>query len=190
MLSKIISWFWYNFSSEESATPVRPQPLAGRKPAGAGMFQKMRDMQLRTPPSEMGLTAQAPDQIVIVCMEQGLDNGAYSLRCFVDGTVSLYFTSGGAIIGVGQQDEGRQKGLAFLQAAEAFRPQFQPDTELALPTAGRTRFILVRFDGTFSVEVATADLESGQSPLSPLFHLGHEVITVARKLHESRTASA
>lgn len=190
MLSKIINWFVYNFSSLESSAPVRPQPLAGRKPAGPGMFQKMRDMQLRTPPREMGLVPSAPDQIVCVCMEQGIGDGAMSLRCFLDGTVSLYFTGGFGIIGVGQNDEGKSKGLALVNAADQFREHFQPDQELALPGGDRTRFILVRFDGTFSVEVATADLESGQGPLSPLFHLGHEVITVARKLHESRTTSA
>ncbi|HOX52604.1 MAG TPA: hypothetical protein PKY05_14060, partial [Fibrobacteria bacterium] len=52
----------------------------------------------------------------------------------------------------------------------------------------RRLFSLVRFDGTFSAEVATSELESGQSPWCPLFAQAQEVVTVARRLHESRTS--
>lgn len=186
MLSKILSWFWYSSSSESSA-PSRPQPLAARKPSEPGMFQKMRDLQLRTPPSEMGLTKVSDDQIVGVCMEQSIGNAVMSLRCFVDGTVSLYFSTGAAIIGVGQQDQGREKGLAFVKAASQFEGNFEYDQKLVLPEEGQTRFILVRFDGTLSAKAVTEDLGEYRSPLSPLFHLGHEVITVARLIQESRS---
>ncbi|MBK9577796.1 MAG: hypothetical protein IPK50_07870 [Fibrobacterota bacterium] len=189
MLSKILSWFWYSSSSESSA-PSRPQPLAARKPSEPGMFQKMRDMQLRTPPSEMGLTKTSDDQIVGICMEQSMGNAVMSLRCFMEGTVSLYFSTGAAIIGVGQHEQGREKGLAFVKAASQFHEHFTPDQELALPEGGQTRFILLRFDGTFSAGALTEDLGENRSPLSPLFHLGHEVITAARLIQENRSKEA
>ncbi|MBK8800731.1 MAG: hypothetical protein IPN71_01465 [Fibrobacteres bacterium] len=189
MLSKILAWFWYS-SSTESSAPSRLQPLAARKPAEPGMFQKMRDMQLRTPPSEMGLTKTSDDQIVGVCMEQSIGNAVMSLRCFVDGTVSLYFSTGAAIIGVGQHEQGREKGLAFVKASSQFQEHLTLDQKLALPEDGQTRFILVRFDGTFSAGTLTVDLGENRSPLSPLFRLGHEVITVARLLQESRSKDA
>lgn len=186
MFSKFFSWFRFSYSTVESTPTSLPKPLPSRKAAGPGMFQKMRDLQLRTPPAEMGLTPASPDQLVGVCMEQLVGAAVMSLRCFLDGTVSVYFSAGGAIIGIGQHDEGREAGRRLLEEAQGLSSQFLPDSELALPGEGQTRFVLVRFDGTYAASEATALLESGNGALAGLYRLGQEVLAVARRLHESR----
>jgi hypothetical protein len=101
-----------------------------------------------------------------------------------DGTVSLYFSNGGGIIGAGQHEGPRKACEALL----AFAPEFifSAKPTRAFPLPGHTRFYFVSFDGVLTVEAKEEDLGNNRLPLSPLFHKAHEVITAARLADESQ----
>jgi hypothetical protein len=117
-------------------------------------------------------------------METGYPNAVASLVTFIDGTTSMYFSSGGGVIGAGKHAEVREAAKAFIAAANGYTKEFTPTADHPVPPAGRVRFYARTFAGLTYAEAAENDLGEGRHPLSPLFHAGHFVIAHLRQLSE------
>jgi hypothetical protein len=122
-------------------------------------------------------------------MEAGYQDAVATLVTIGDGTVSLYFSNGGGIIGVGQHEGPRKASEAFLAFAPRFIAHTKPTTVFPLPTEGHTRFYFLCFDGVRTAEAKEEDLGNDRLALSPLFRKAHEVITAARLVDESQKAN-
>jgi hypothetical protein len=109
-------------------------------------------------------------------METGYDLGVATLVVLAEGSVSLYFSGGGGVIGAGRHQAVTKAADALLEAAEAVRSQLQPAQGTPPPAAGRIRFYLRTFEGTLTAETEERSLAEGHHSLSSLFHAAHEVI--------------
>lgn len=116
-----------------------------------------------------------------VLMETGYPDAVATLVAFVDGTTSLYISSGGGVIGAGEKPAVRAASAQFVARAAADFPHFVSTVETPLPAPGRVRFYLRTSSGTFTAEAAEQDLGHGRHALSPVFHAGHAVITAIRE---------
>jgi hypothetical protein len=105
---------------------------------------------------------------------------------FAEGTTSLYFSTGGGVIGAGEHDTVCAAAQAFLETADAHVEKFSATTDHALPARGRVRFYVHTFNGLLTAEGDEEDLGYGRHPLSPVFHAGHAVISEIRQIEESR----
>jgi hypothetical protein len=121
-----------------------------------------------------------------ILMETGLADACYTLFAVADGTASLYFSNGGGIIGGGQHPEGAAAAKAFLESSREFDSHLTSSTERPLPQPGKTRLYIIRKDDVLTGEFKEEDLGNGKLPLSPLFHKGHELITVIRLIAEKQ----
>ena len=65
--------------------------------------------------------------------------------------------------------------------AENFSSEAQLADSYPLPEKTRVRFYLVTVDGVRTVDVQEEDLGYNRHTLSPLFHMGHELITALRE---------
>ncbi|HEY3380059.1 MAG TPA: hypothetical protein VGL77_21500 [Armatimonadota bacterium] len=119
-------------------------------------------------------------------METGYQNAVVTLVTIADGTVSLYFSNGGGIIGIGQHEGPRKACAELLEFAPQFMDQAKPTTSFPLPPVGYTQFFFLTFDGSLTAESREDDLGNHRSPLSPLFYKAHEVIALARLASEKR----
>jgi hypothetical protein len=117
-------------------------------------------------------------------METGYPKAVASLVTFCDGTTSMYFSSGGGVIGAGQHAEIREASKALLASADGYLKELLPVAEHPRPAAGRVRFYARTFDGLKSAEADENELGEGRHRLSPLFHAGHRVITHLRQISE------
>ena len=124
------------------------------------------------------------DDRFAILMETGLEDDCYTLVSVADGSASLYFSGGGGIIGGGQDPQGAEAARAFLDFSKKFDDHFKLTKEFPLPTPGMTRFYIIKKDSVLTSEFKEEDLGEGRLPLSPLFHKGHEVITVIRQIEE------
>jgi len=115
-----------------------------------------------------------------ILMETGLEDACYTLVAVADGTASLYFSNGGGIIGGGEHPEGAAVAKAFLKFSREFDSYLSPSTGRPLPRPGMTRFYIIRKDDVLTGEFKEDALGNGELPVSPLFHKGHELITVIR----------
>ena len=79
----------------------------------ADIYQGLRQQVLTLDPLSLGLDPSASNRVWGVLMETGYPEAVASLVVIADGTVSLYFSNGGGIIGVGM-------GFAAVPLAGAF----------------------------------------------------------------------
>lgn len=162
--------------------------LSGGGGASAGNPAAAPDLRERVfamVPGDVGVSpASHPGEVWGVLMDSGLENGAYSLLVLADGTTSLYFSSGGGIIGAGAQPEIAAVSRKFLAVANEFAPLGEADEAHPLPQAGRSAFHFLTYAGVRSYGASQADLAGGMDPMSRLFLYGHAVITKIRERQE------
>ncbi|MDE3137849.1 MAG: hypothetical protein KGL59_14815, partial [Acidobacteriota bacterium] len=125
-----------------------------------------------------------------VVMETGYPGVVATLVAVADGSVSLYFSNGGGIIGLGGQEGPQRASRALLDAAPQFRKEFEPTTKYPLPREGHVRFYLLTRDAALTAEAKEEELGGGAHPLTPLFQKAHELITEIRLVDEKRQAEA
>lgn len=166
-------------------TSAQTQP---QTPNPAAMAADMRSRALAVKLQDLGLTASSyPHAVWGVVMDTGLDRGgAYSLVVLADGTTSLYFSTGGGIIGAGEHARVRQAAGAMLSEANRLRTETKPTESTPLPSSGQVAFYLLSNAGTLTASGAEASFGGGKERLSPLFFAGHNVITEVRKAQEAR----
>ena len=155
------------------------------KPDPIHVARDLRDRALGVEPATLGLSPTEDHAHVWgVLMETGYPGAVVTLVALADGTASLYFSSGGGVIGAGEHASVRKAVDGILTAAEAHLATFVTTATTPLPEIGRVRFYVRTFTGMLSGEAGEADLGYNRHPLSPVFHAGHCVITAVREASE------
>jgi len=153
----------------------------------AETYSGLRKMVFEATPSQVGLKA-GPSEVWAVLMETGYPDAVVTLLAISDGTVSIYFSNGGGIIGLGQHPGPERAAKSFLALAGQFVSKSQSAKEHPLPVPSMTRFYLLTGSGTYFAEAKEQDLGEGRHQFAPLFHKGHELITEIRLVEEQRRA--
>src|ERR1044072_386768 len=137
------------------------------------VFQELRNMILTTDPQELGLSKTDGPQVWGLLMETGYSEGSFTLVALGDGSVSLYFSKGGAIIGIGEHEAPRTIATELLALAQNYVSETSSTTDYPVPTSGITRFYFLTFDGVRMADGKEEDMGYNRHALSPLFHKGH-----------------
>jgi hypothetical protein len=152
----------------------------------ADMYVTLRNLALTLDPAQIDFKPDPSNPIFGVLMETGYKDAVVTLSAIGDGSVSLYFSNGGGIIGLGQHEGPRNACFAFLSDARQFISHLRRTKEFPLPQTGDTTFYFLTINGVLTLSAKEADLGNNRLPLSPLFHKGQEVITEARLVDEKR----
>ena len=143
---------------------------------------KMREMALGGTRVGFGLPVTSPERPAWgVLMETGYPEGTATLLSLSDGTTSLYFSSGGGIIGGGTHENVRSATLVFVEKAGASVKAMNVTKEFPRPATGLTTFYVLTEDGVFTGTAPEAALGSGGHSMSPLFYSGQSVLTQLRQ---------
>jgi hypothetical protein len=162
---------------------------AGRDYPLAENYVLLRDMVFGAKPDSIGLhQTPAPGRVWGVVMETGYEEAVATLVALADGTVSLYFSNGGGIIGLGAHEEIQRASQALLEFAPGFAKYCQPATKNPLPRREHTSFYLLLHNAILTADAREADLGNDRHDLSPLFHRAHKLITEIRLADEKRQA--
>jgi hypothetical protein len=150
-------------------------------------YLQLRSRILSLNPTELGLkpSSEAP-RVWGVLVEMGFDIGTASLVCLADGTTSLYYSTGGGMLGSGEYQDIADASRAFVNQAEIYFEHMSPAHEFPLPEAGQVRFILLTYSGAYASEVPEKLLLSGNHALSPLFGQAQQTLTQLRLLSEKK----
>ena len=152
----------------------------------ADVYVRLRNQAFLLDPVQIGLKPDQSNPIFGILMETGDKDAVITLSAIGDGSVSLYFSNGGGIIGLGQHEGPQKACLSFLSFANQFTSQLRLTKEFPLPQKGYTTFYFLTINGVLTAGAKEADLGNKRLPLSPLFHKAHEVITQARLVDEKR----
>jgi hypothetical protein len=124
-----------------------------------------------------------------VLMDWSLERGSATLAAFTDGTTSLYYSSGGGMIGLGSNDSVRVAATAFRAEADSAKALFHPAETFPPPGQDSMRFYVANAHGTTASDVySTRELQDPGHPLHRLTGAAQAVITAARSLQD-RAAS-
>ncbi len=151
----------------------------GQPKSPGEVYVGLRQMILTKRPANL-----EPDTFWGVVMDMGMPNGTATIVAVADGTVSLYTSTGGGIIGLGPYQGPRRAASELLAEAHQFSEYCQPTTEYPLPATGNIRFFLMRPPVTLTAERSQAELAQGKHVLSPLFFKCNELLTEIRKVNE------
>lgn len=139
-------------------------------------------MALNTSPAKLGLNL--PNDVVTaygVVMDMGVMRGTVTLGAFSTGDASLYFITGGGVIGAGQHDLVKQSAPALVQSAQTHLESFFPSTTIfdAL-TNGQVRFFILTNQGVLTAIENEDEINSGGQRLSPLWYASQKLLTNLR----------
>lgn len=154
----------------------------------ADAYSVLCDMVFSTKPDSIGVKLKDANEVWGVVMETGYPEAVASLVALADGTVSLYFSNGGGIIGLGPHAGPHSAAQSFLAASQQFSKQVQPTKNYPLPKPSYTRFYLLTGNGVLTAEAKEDDLGNNRLPLSPLFYKGHELISEVRAVDQKLRA--
>jgi len=154
----------------------------------AEVYQGLREQVFSAKPADLGLKPTSAGSVWGLVMETGYPEAVVTLVTLSDGTVSLYFSNGGGIIGLGPHEGPRKAAENLLSFAPQYIANCTKTESYPLPKKGATRFYILTYVGVFTAEVPEDELGYNRHTLSPLFHKAHDVIAEARKVDEAREA--
>lgn len=152
----------------------------------APIFTKLRGQILALTPDQLKLapTTDLP-HVWAAFMDLGVSDSVASLLASAEGTSSLYFGTGGGIIGAGKHPQVKAANRRFLVALDAALDALAPMTEAALPETGHIRFAALTYDGLRGADAVEDELKAGGHPLAKSFLAGHELIAYLRAASEA-----
>jgi hypothetical protein len=121
-----------------------------------------------------------------VLMETGYEKAVATLVAWIDGSASVYFSSGGGIIGGAGHAEVRIAAKRFAQFVGIHISEMSVCSDYPLPKVGQTTFYAISANGVFTITAPEQELGNGAHSFSPLFHAGHYLLTRLRMTVEKR----
>jgi len=148
------------------------------KPADA---PALRAKLLRAKPADFGLAA-TPElpRVWGAMMEMRIGAADASLVVVAEGSTSLYFSTGGGVIGGGEHESVRAANRKLLGVIEKLFPAFVA-REVPVPVLiGAVSFAVFTYDGLRAARDTEERLRQKKSPLWPAYYIGQEIITALR----------
>jgi len=146
----------------------------------ASMSEKMRGLMFTTSPAQLKLTP-LPSGLWAGMMEFEVSGTWVTLLAILDGTTSLYFGSGGGIIGAGGHAAVREVAQTFLESMDKASTGFVKVAAYPLPGQGHVHFYTLKADGVYaSPDIDEAELTKPGHPLLPLYAAAQNLITQIR----------
>ena len=159
-----------------------------------GFLRRKRAQEHRQPDLYAGLRKQVlhltQDQlgddfagapILALLMETGYPETVATLVGVADGTSSLYFSSGGGVIGAGAHAAVADATARWLETGVTVLPRLSVFTEdPPVPGQGMTQVVAVTPKGRFGAVAPEAELGEGRHELSQFFYAAQDVITQIR----------
>lgn len=154
------------------------------------VYQGMRALAFSHNPADIGIKNFTPNlSIFCILMEFKLDERTISLVGLIDGSASLYYSTGGGIIGGGGENKVGEAAKIFVYTADKFPEVFTKTETFPLPqNKNEIYFYAITKNGVYRTKGSERDLVNGRHVLSPLFYAGNNLLTEIR-IREERTAN-
>lgn len=169
------------------AAPPKPKPSKPPEEVYAGLRKEALD----TTPMNVGMAGQIQDDEPYgMLMEMTIANSVVTLACFGSGDASVFYQTGGGMVGGVSHEPVRKAAKEFVAQAKPVLPRMKKTNEYPLPGPDSVRFYALTPKGVFTTETSRQSLSGeSQNALSALFYSGQEVVSQMRQVQEDRRAS-
>lgn len=151
----------------------------------ADIYLGLRSQAIKASPQDLGLTPDPAAPIYGVLMETGADSSVATFVVLADGTVSLYLSTGGGVIGGGQHEEVNDAAAEMLALTNKYATEYiracAATTDSPLPEDGHVLFYLLTSSGLYLARCKEADLASRNDTFANLFENCHAVLAELRE---------
>jgi len=117
-------------------------------------------------------------------LDWGLRGASATIAVVADGTVSMYTSAGGGMIGAGQHQQIHMPAARFLKTVEAIGDSLPPATEAPLPREGEAAIVALTYDG-MRRRLVELKLLSAKDPFARGWVAGQDLITALRELQDA-----
>jgi len=117
-------------------------------------------------------------------LDWGMRGASATIAVVADGTVSMYTSAGGGMIGAGQHKVIHMPAARFLKTVEAIVDSLPAATEAPLPKEGEAAVVALTYEG-MRRGLVELRLLTPKDPLARAWVAGQDLITALRELQES-----
>jgi len=155
--------------------------LFGRRPANP--YHRLRSQLFAMKPEKAGFASAG---VWGVAVETGYEKGSATLAALADGTASMYFSTGGGVIGAGLHEKPNALAKELVRRAADFTKLCTRTETFPLPRQGETRLYLFTPAEKCVVSVPEAKVGNESEPLFPLFALARELIVQIQAVGQAK----
>ncbi len=148
-------------------------------------YVKLRDQVLGLSQGEPPTGDSATGTLAVV-MDASVGDHCYTFVAAADGALSLYFSNGGGIIGMGEYTQPGRMAREFVRESAHHLSSLVLAAEFPLPPPRHVALHLVTTGGVFRAVEKEKDLGNDRVALSPFFHQAHRLIGVIRQVSEMK----
>ena len=156
----------------------------------APVYLDLRKKAINVRRGDLGIDGDQNAPIHGIVMETGVEEGVATFLCLADGTVSLYTSTGGGVIGGGQHESVRAAAIQLVAGMNEFASEYiaacRPDSKHELARRGQVVFILLTSQGSHRAESSERDLAARKHPFANLFANCNVVLTALRESEQRR----
>jgi hypothetical protein len=165
--------------------PVKPEESAET------IYRNLRREALATTVDKLALgRTYASDEPYGLLMEMEISGSVVTLVCFATGDASLYYRTGGGMVGGSAHETVRKAAVELVVQAREALPRMIQAGGHPLPGPGKVRFYALTSKGVYTTETDRESLADSESALGPLFYSGQEVVTQMRLVQEQKSRKA
>jgi hypothetical protein len=117
-------------------------------------------------------------------LDWGLRGASATIAVVADGTVSMYTSAGGGMIGAGQHQQIHMPAARFLKTVEAIVDSLPAATEAPLPREGEAAIVALTYEG-MRRGLVELKLLSPKDPFARGWVAGQDLITALRELQDT-----
>ena len=159
--------------------------IRGQRPSKP-VFADLRSMALSVDLATLQTPAEEPwGGAGVAMMEIGMDRAVASVVAIADGTVSMYTSTGGGVIGAGAHAAVRGEAARFRTVIADSRGLLTPSADFPLPAPGEVRFQARIGQDGFTAAAPESALRAGRHPLSTVYAAGQDLLTEIRLASEA-----
>ena len=155
------------------------KPIKQQDPARTSA--ELRNMVLHMNPDKLGVRpSESTPNIWGVLMEFWMKQTVVTIVSLADGTTSMYFSTGGGILGAGSAPAPSTASRQLIRVAEQFYSVIPEAVACPMPKPGNVRFHLLTFASFRSIELAENEVQNKSHQFFRLYAYGQDVITKIR----------
>lgn len=170
----------------QKAKPEKPEESAET------VYKDLRKKALETTRSRLALPEGFPqDAPHGLLMEMAMPGSSVvTLACFATGDASVYYRTGGGMVGGIGHENVRTVAKEFVDQARAVLPRMIQPNGYPLPGTDKVRFYALTAKGPYTIEADRETLADPESDLAPLYYTGQEVVSQMRQVQEQKSKTA
>ena len=148
-------------------------------------FEGLRNMAFSSTTEQLGLSFPTDKTIVYgVVMDWGINGVVATTVAYQTGDASFYLSSGGGVIGGGQNQNVNSAAKQFVKSAQAFLDLTNKTETTSLPEDDVIKFYFLTNNGIYAGQESMSNFKSNNSPWLQLFKDGNDVLTELRLTSE------